>query len=116
MIVDCNGRWAVTSTATSSFVPYYEPLSLNDEILQRIHEDTKLEQKMRKRLTVERVIFSPPATIVLWKDGTKTVVKCSEDDEFSREMGLALCYMKKALGNKGNYNNVFRRWINGSDN
>lgn len=114
MIIDTD-RWA-TSTTTSSFVPYYVPLSINDEIFQGINEDIELDKKMRKRLTVERVIFNPPATIVLWEDGTKTVVKCSEDDDYSREMGLALCYMKKALGNKGNYNNVFRRWINGSDN
>ena len=113
MMVDTD-RWMVTqttSTAISSFVPYCEPLSINDDLLRRINEDIKLEKKMRERLTVERVIFNPPATIVLWKDGTKTVVKCSEDDEYSREMGLALCYMKKALGNEGNYNNVFRRWI-----
>ena len=27
---------------------------------------------------IERVIFSPPATIVFWSDKTKTVVKCRE--------------------------------------
>lgn len=47
----------------------------------------------------ERVIFNPPATIAIWKDGSKTVVKCDEKDEYDPMCGLALCYMKKALGN-----------------
>lgn len=46
----------------------------------------------------ERVIFNPPATIVIWKDGTKTVVKV-QDDRYDRMTGVALCYVKKALGN-----------------
>jgi len=61
--------------------------------------------------TIDKVIFHDPATIVYWKDGTKTVVKCGPNDTYSKETGLALCYMKKVLGNKGNYNNVFRKWI-----
>ena len=44
-------------------------------------------------------IFNPPATICYWNDGTKTVVKCQEGDPYSPEAGLALCYMKKILGN-----------------
>ena len=62
-------------------------------------------------LAVERIIFNYPATIVIWKDGTKTVVKCGPSDMFDPEKGVALCFMKKALGNKSNYNNVFREWI-----
>ena len=46
-----------------------------------------------------RVVFNPPATVVLWEDGTKTVVKCDERDGYDAMTGVALCYMKKALGN-----------------
>ena len=60
---------------------------------------------------IKDVIFNNPATIVLWADGTKTVVKCQEDDVYSEEVGLALCFAKKALGNKSNYNNVFKKWV-----
>lgn len=60
---------------------------------------------------IKDVIFSNPATIVLWKDGTKTVVKCQPGDIYEKEVGLALCIAKKALGNKPNFNNVFRKWI-----
>lgn len=61
-------------------------------------------------LNVEKVVFNPPATIVLWKDGTKTVVKCQDGDEFSKEQGLAMAICKKAFGNKGRYNEVFKKW------
>ncbi len=60
---------------------------------------------------IKDVIFNDPATIVLWADGTKTVVKCQDGDEYSKEVGLALCFAKKALGNKGNFNEVFKKWI-----
>ena len=46
-------------------------------------------------LKVKRIIFNPPATVVFWENGTKTVVKCSEDDEFNSETGVAMCFMKK---------------------
>lgn len=60
---------------------------------------------------ITKVVFNNPATIILWADGTKTVVKCQGDDAYSKETGLALCIAKKALGNKGNFNEVFKKWI-----
>lgn len=49
----------------------------------------------RMDLTAERVIFNPPATIVHWSDGTKTVAKCNEQDTFSEEVGFAMACAKK---------------------
>lgn len=49
--------------------------------------------------SVKDVIFSGPATIVFWTDGTKTVCKCQGNDTFNPETGIAMCYMKKSLGN-----------------
>lgn len=66
---------------------------------------------MYKAFEIKNVIFNYPATVVLWEDGTKTVVKCQEGDEYSKETGLALCIAKKALGNQGNFNEVFKKWI-----
>ena len=61
--------------------------------------------------TIKKVIFNDPATIVIWGDDSKTVVKCQNGEKFDKEKGLALCYMKKMLGNKSNFNNVFKEWI-----
>lgn len=58
---------------------------------------------------IEKVIYNNPATIVFWKDGTKTVVKACEDDEYDPEKGLAMAISKKALGNKGNYYETFKK-------
>lgn len=60
---------------------------------------------------IKNVIFNDPATVVIWNDGTKTVVKCQPGDTYSKETGLALCIAKKYLGNKGNFNEVFKKWI-----
>jgi len=59
---------------------------------------------------IKRVIFNDPATIVIWSDGTKTVVKCDDRDEFDPEKGLAMAICKKHFGG-GFYNDIFRKWI-----
>lgn len=61
--------------------------------------------------SIKKVIFNDPATIVLWEDGTKTVVKCDENDGYDPEKGLAMAISKKALGNKGNYYNHLKKWL-----
>ena len=61
---------------------------------------------------IKKVIFNAPTTIVLWADGTKTVVTCQKGDTYDKEKGIALCFMKKIMNNKGNYNNNIKEWIN----
>lgn len=60
---------------------------------------------------IKNVIFNEPATIVIWSDGTKTVVKCQEGEGYDPEKGMAMAISKKALGNKGNYCEVFKKWL-----
>ena len=45
---------------------------------------------------------------VIWKDGTKTVMKPQPGDTFDYEKGIALCFMKKIYDNRGCFNDVFR--------
>ena len=69
---------------------------------------------MRKRTKIKNVIFNDPATIVFWSDGTKTVVKCGENDIYDPEKGLAMAVAKKYLGtNKShsNYMDEFKKWL-----
>jgi len=61
--------------------------------------------------SIKNVIFNDPATIVLWADGTKTIVKSSENDIYDPEKGLAMAIAKKCLGNKGNYYETFKKWL-----
>lgn len=60
---------------------------------------------------IKKVIFNEPATIVFWSDGTKTVVKCGEDDIWDPEKGLAMAVTKKFFGNEGFYYDIFKKWI-----
>ena len=60
---------------------------------------------------IKNVIFNDPATIVFWEDGTKTVVKCQDGDEFDPEKGLVMAIVKKAYGNKGSYCNKLKKWL-----
>lgn len=43
-------------------------------------------------------IFNGPATIAIWEDGTKTVVKLMPGDTYDPEKAVAMCYIKKMLG------------------
>lgn len=67
--------------------------------------------KSRLNVKIEKVIFNDPATIVIWSDNTKTIVKCQPGDTYSKELGLAMCISKKFLGNKGNFNEEFKKWL-----
>jgi hypothetical protein len=80
--------------------------------LPRIKIDPISDPFIIRRISkIKKVIFNDPATIVIWDDGTKTVVKCQEGDVYNAELGLAMCISKKYFGNKGNFNEVFKKWI-----
>lgn len=87
-------RIRIDATMTRSAVPYSE------------YSKKKAEFKIP---TIKNVIFNPPATIVLWEDGTKTVVK-AENEAFDPEKGLAMAITKKVLGNKGCYFETVKKW------
>lgn len=82
-------------------------------ILRGLPEPFRFERikDFRSVPEIENVIFNGPATIVNWKDRTKTIVKCQAGDTYSKELGLAMCIAKKALGNTGNYYNVFKKYL-----
>lgn len=93
--------------------------SLYRELHKQIAENIniRLNRELRKNVdipsaypestfVIDKVIFNPPATIVFWKDGTKTVVKCKEGEEFSEWSGIALCLAKKLYG--PNFHKIFK--------
>lgn len=85
-----------------NYVPY-------SDIYNRIASYTQTP-KQKAINSITNVIFNNPATIVFWSDGTKTVVKCNERDEFDPEKGLAMAICKKHFGG-GFYNDIFKKWI-----
>lgn len=64
---------------------------------------------IKEAFAIKNIIYNDPATIVFWEDGTKTVVKAN-NEKFDKEKGLAMCFAKKAMGNKGAYFKAFKEW------
>ncbi len=83
------------------------------ELEYLIRDYTPIEKACQEinRDAITGVKFSPPATIVFWGDGTKTVVKCQGGDEFDPEKGLAMAIAKRHLGNDGKYYDTFKKFI-----
>lgn len=58
---------------------------------------------------VKKIIYHDPATIVFWEDGTKTVVKRMEDQEFSKYYGFLAALAKKCYGNNSKVQRIIER-------
>ena len=61
------------------------------------------------RTGIKKVIFNGPATIVIWVDGSKTVVKCAEGDGYSKFSGLAIAMCKRMYGT--DFKRIFNHFI-----
>jgi len=104
-----DGRYVVVS-ATRRMNPYERECITLDLVSTSQHCAGKQRFPAGKS-NIKKVIFNDPATIVFWEDGTKTVVKCGENDIFDPEKGLTMAIAKKALGNEGNYYNAIKKWL-----
>ena len=103
---------------TLKTLPYdlwiYKP-DLSEELIGYLREDVRAtnEAYMCIRHTIKKVIFNGPATVVIWLDGTKTVVKCMEGDIYDPEKALMMCIMERLLGgSKMEVKRLFKKWIN----
>lgn len=71
---------------------------------KKYYDYTQASAAYRSAFGIDKVVYSPPATIVFWKDGSKTVVKCSDNDIFDPLAGIAFALMRKVYGKE--YRNV----------
>lgn len=63
---------------------------------------------------IEQVIFNGPATIVYWKDGCKTVVKCQEGTMNDPEKGLAMAVARHYFCDilrMSRYDGIFKKYL-----
>jgi hypothetical protein len=60
----------------------------------------------------KQIIFQPDlkTTVVIWEDDSKTVVKCSAEEQFVPEIGFAMALVKKIFPNRSE----FLRMIDGA--
>ena len=112
---------SVYGTSGPAWDGFRAGFTMADEFIKYSENDVKTTMEMYKFMNgnyiqrvlpkIKNVIFNDPATIVFWSDGSKTVVKCQDDDWYDPEKGLAMAISKKALGNKGNYCNEIKKWL-----
>lgn len=69
----------------------------NDLNLIRMIEELE-EEEQNDYLAYDKIIFNNPATIVLWADGTRTVVKACKEDKFNKEVGLKTALLQRVFG------------------
>lgn len=63
---------------------------------------------------IKQVIFNKEkrTTVVIWFDGQKTIIKQQDGDVWDEEKALALCYMKRVLGNRSSFNETLKKYCN----
>lgn len=62
-------------------------------------------------ITVDHIIYNDPATIVFWKDGTKTVVKKSPKEPYNKYTAFCAALAKKVYGNNSQVNKIVEAGI-----
>lgn len=87
------------------------PFVWDEYLLEPLNESLDESQGKWRMYSIKKVIYNNPATIILWEDGTKTVVKVQDGDVYSKELGFAMCVSKKFFGNQSNFNNVFKKYV-----
>ena len=111
--------WKEVHSLTEAAVPILVDIRtrLNSEVKNDLYKYVENDIEQTKNLyyglslTIKDVIFNPPATIVFWMDGTKTVVKDQGEVFYDPEKGMAMAVAKKAFGNQGNYYNQFSKYL-----
>ena len=61
----------------------------------RMEWNDSCEDEYIDMFKIEKVVFNKPHTVVLWNDGTKTVVTKQDGDKWDPEKGLAMAILKK---------------------
>ena len=111
--------WKEVHSLTEAAVPILVDIRtrLNSEVKNDLYKYVENDIEQTKNLyyglslTIKDIIFNPPATIVFWMDGTKTVVKDQGEVFYDPEKGMAMAVAKKAFGNQGNYYNQFSKYL-----
>ena len=88
-----SGRYPWTDEATDPIKNYAE-----SDIISTYREMRKRNKK--NCFEPKKVIFNGKATIVMWHDGTKTIVKRREGEADDKEKAIMYCILKKLCGNK----------------
>lgn len=122
--LEINGIYKITNEQNFT---YTTPIQVKYEIEETLYLRTIIRAEpimlpSRKRLsdslTIKAVYFNEKkrTTTIRWADGKTTTVRCAPEDTFDKSTGIAMCFMKKAHGNRGYFNKLLKKWSeNGID-
>lgn len=101
-------------TDTAATYTLADLITSSQTILKGVSTMKNTNKKPTPSNPIKQVIFNGPATIVYWKDGGKTVVKCQEgamnDPEKGFAMAVARHYFCDILG-MSRYDGVFKKYL-----
>lgn len=80
---------------------------LDDEILKKIGLRKDIGPIKCKVPMPKKYIINHGATVLIWKNGEKTVVKRCEDDEFNKRLGFLTAFFQHYCGMSKNKANKF---------
>lgn len=90
-------------------------ITLNSDEEEYIHHDQKAIMEVinsvhgltsSNKPHIDHVKFNGPATIVFWKDGTKTVVKFDNEGIKSKKLAVLYAFIRKIYGEGRNYHDI----------
>lgn len=108
LLRDRQGDWRIRKREESVF-DSMRYMRWADRVMEEAAK--KKEETNMTAASIKNVIFNPPATIVFWTDGSKTVVKCNAKDEFDPEKGLAMAIAKRCADNSDDFYKEIKKWV-----
>ena len=83
-----------------------------------IMEIVKERNTMIKIPAIKNVLFNDTkrTTTILFEDGTITMSKTTDGETYDREVGFAMCIMKKMYGNRTRFQKEIKKWTSVCEN
>lgn len=105
---DRQGDWRIRKPE-ESILDSLRYSTLADRVMEEASK--KKEAATMTAASIKKVIFNPPATVVYWSDGSKTVVKCNVKDNFDPEKGLAMAVAKRCANDSPDFYKEIQKWV-----
>ena len=103
----------IDEPAPITYLTYKDLNDIQRKQLEGVKSDMncKCNRNTANPLEIKNVYFNDPVTVAIWNDGTKTIVRCSENDFYDPEKGLAMAIIKKVYGNDNSFHKIFKKWL-----
>lgn len=100
----------------NNFLTSFKDQNEEDTFVQFVNAliESRKEKKGTSNIDLDKLIsdvryYNDTVTVVHWKDGTTTKSRCQNNDTFNKELGLAMCIIRKVVNNRS-YNKVFKKY------